>query len=176
MKRLIFLDIDGVLNSEEFFAKRAGLITADEYIDGKGNIDPKAVQLLNKLQGASIVISSSWGDGGGKTEELLKLAGLALPIEGYTKKLHYKHEWACRGNEIEHWIDQNTDFHMGTKWGSEYLDKDFAYVILDDDCDMLLGQKDNFIRVDRWRGLTEENIEKAMEILKIGVDDTNLDT
>jgi len=44
---------------------------------------------------------------------------------------------------------------------------DYEYVILDDDCDMLYGQKDNFVRTDIKVGLTDADIEKVKEILKI---------
>ena len=129
-------------------------------------IDKEAVKLLNQLKGAEIVITSSWGEDGGNTERRLKEAGLELPIVGYTKKVHYKFDWACRGNEIEQWILEN-DGGIGTKYGSEYKSKKFSYVILDDDQDMLLGQKDNFIKIDRYMGLTQNDIEKSIEILNL---------
>jgi hypothetical protein len=45
------------------------------------------------------------------------------------------------------------------------LNCDYEYVILDDDQDMLYGQKDNFIHVNRVSGLTKRNINKARKIL-----------
>ena len=50
-KRIVFLDIDGVMASIPFLYK------------GKGLIDPEKCKLLNTLEniGAEIVISSSWG-------------------------------------------------------------------------------------------------------------------
>ena len=149
----IFLDIDGVLAGEEYLCSRRGLV------------DPEKCSLLNQLKGAEIVISSSWGYDDGKTEETLKACGLELPIVGYTNKLHHQYSWACRGNEIEEWIRQ-TYGGLGTKYGAEYDDKKYEYVIFDDDQDMLLGQIDHFIHVDRMVGLTQENINKAKKILK----------
>ena len=84
-KKIIFLDIDGVLAGEDFFRKRLG-----------GFIDPKKIELINQLKGAEIVISSSWGYDNGRTEKSLRDCGLTLPIIGYTKHEHV--DWICRGN------------------------------------------------------------------------------
>ena len=157
--RIVFLDIDGVLNSEVFFVekRKAGDRTM---------IDADAVSLLNQLSGAHVVVSSSWGENGGQTSKDLEAAGLELPIVGYTKKVHYNFEWACRGNEIEEWL-LSTYGGMGTKFGTAYDSDDYEYVIFDDDSDMLLGQVEHFVYVDRYTGITQNDIEKAKKILKI---------
>ena len=56
---------------------------------------------------------------------------------------------------------------MGTMYGSCYDDDDYDYVILDDDRDMLLGQIDHFIYVNRQTGLTQDDIDKAKKILNL---------
>ena len=132
--------------------------------------------MLNQLQdlGAEIVISSSWGCDNGRTEKTLREVGLELPIIGYTE--HFHNDWMCRGNEIEKWL-LNSFGGMGTKYGSspdgvpyykKYSNKngvDYEFVIFDDDCDFLLGQKDNFIRTSRKTGVTQADIDKAKKIL-----------
>lgn len=151
-KRLVFLDIDGVVNSDNFYAKTKGL---------KGNFDPDSIALLNQLKdtGAEVVVSSSWGEDGIRQ---LKAVGLELPIIGHTRRFH--EDWMCRGNEIEKWLVDNHTY--GTKYGSKYYRKAYEYVIFDDDRDMLLGQMDNFIHVDRKTGVTQEDIDKARAILE----------
>lgn len=147
------LDIDGVLNGEDFYARTKGR---------SGDFDPEAIALLNQLEplGVEVVISSSWGESGVKA---LKEVGLKLPILGCTD--HFYQDWMCRGNEIEKWFIDN--FHSyGTKYGSKYYQKDYEYVIFDDDGDMLLGQIDNFIQTNRQTGLTQADIDKAIKILK----------
>ena len=37
--------------------------------------------------------------------------------------------------------------------------------ILDDDSDMLYIQKDHFIKTDTYKGLSEENVQQAIQIL-----------
>ena len=152
-KKILMLDIDGVLNGEDFYARTKGR---------SGDFDPEAIALLNQLEplGVEVVISSSWGESGVKA---LKEVGLKLPILGCTD--HFYQDWMCRGNEIEKWFIDN--FHSyGTKYGSKYYQKDYEYVIFDDDGDMLLGQIDNFIQTNRQTGLTQADIDKAIKILK----------
>ena len=164
MKRYMFLDLDGVLASYEFLKTRRGFI------------DPDKVALLNQLEGVEVVISSSWGYDNGRTEKTLRDCGLKLPIVGYTD--HFYTDWFCRGNEIEKWLHDNCG-GMCTKWGYDEFglpyykkhfkesDVDYEYVIVDDDTDMLLGQKDNFVHVDREFALQQSDVEKIKEILKL---------
>lgn len=163
-KKIVFLDIDGCVNHERFYAQTMGR---------SGHFDPEIVTLLNQLKeiGAEVVVSSSWGEDGAKQ---LKNVGLKLPIIGCTEHFHV--DWMCRGNEIEKWLLENFG-GMGAKYGTDengtpYYrkhyhpeDTDYEYVIFDDDCDFLLGQKDNFIRINRQTGLTQADIDKARKIL-----------
>lgn len=154
MRRILFLDIDGICNSDVFYLETRGK---------KGNFDPEAISLLNKLKplNVEVVVSSTWGEEGVKQ---LKNVGLELPIIGTT--VHFHTEWFCRGNEIEKWLIDN--FNRGTKFGDSnyFIKRNYNYVIVDDDCDFLLGQKDNFVHVDRKTGITKEDIEKIKKILK----------
>ena len=163
-KKVVFLDIDGVVNSEQWYNKTKGR---------SGDFDPEAIVLLNQLKdiGAEVVISSSWGESGVKP---LQDVGLELPIVGVTE--HFYVDWFCRGNEIEKWLLVNFE-GMGTKYGCDdsgmpYYRKrygneltDYEYVIIDDDTDFLLGQVGNFIHVDRNTGITQADIDKARKIL-----------
>lgn len=157
-ERIVFLDIDGTITGKY------------------GEINPECIKKLNRLKefGTKIVVSSSWGYDEGRTEQKLKEKGLELPIVGYTQ--HFYQEWLCRGNEIEKWIHENFG-GMGTRWGEDYEgepyyrqhfheeDVDYEYVIFDDSGDMLLGQKDNFIQINEFIGITDEDIDKAIKIL-----------
>ncbi len=159
------LDIDGVVNSENWYNKTRGM---------SGDFDPDSIALLNQLKDldVEVVISSSWGEDG---VTQLKNVGLELPIIGCTEHFHV--DWMCRGNEIEKWLSTNFG-GMGTKYGYDEIygmpyyrkhfheeDVDYEYVILDDDSDMLLGQADNFIHVNQMTGVTQADIDKARKIL-----------
>ena len=153
-KKILFLDIDGVLASYDYL------------LSLKGFIDKKKVALLNMLKpyDVEVVISSSWGYNE-DTVKQLTACGLELPIIGGTE--HFYSDWMCRGNEIAKWLVNTFDeYNVYTGKASTYSGKDYEYVILDDDEDMLMCQKDNFIHVDRYTALTEENIKKAIDILE----------
>lgn len=160
-KRILFLDIDGVLASVDFLCRTAARIT-----NGLNRfIDKEKVQLLNKLKpyDVEIVISSSWGYND-DTVKALTDCGLELPIIGGTEHFHV--DWMCRGNEVAKWLSCTFDDYNvfdGRAYG--YEGKDYEYVILDDDCDMLLCQVDNFVKVDCTTALTDEHIEKIIKIL-----------
>ena len=154
-RKILFLDIDGVLASTDFLCKSGGKF-----------IDKEKVSLLNKLKpyDVEVVISSSWGYNDDTVKELTE-CGLELTIIGGTD--HFHSDWLCRGNEIAKWLNDNCgnfDVFDGTTYS--YSDEDYEYVILDDDVDMLMCQKDNFIRVDSYEALTEEDIENAIDILE----------
>lgn len=152
MKYILFLDIDGCVNSDKWYNKTKGL---------KGDFDPEVIELLNTLKddNVEVVVSSSWGEDGVKQ---LKIVGLILPVIGYTE--HFYQDWICRGNEIEKWL-HDTFGGMCTKYGPNYIDKNYNYVIVDDDSDMLLGQKDNFVQINRETGITKKDIQKIKNIL-----------
>lgn len=159
-KKILFLDIDGVLSSNEFFIKTGGK---------SGFIDKEKVALLNKLKpyNVEVVISSSWGYNEDTVNTLIS-CGLELPIIGGTE--HFHNNWVCRGNEIAKWLSVTFDNYSvfnGRPFIYEgYKGSDYEYVIIDDDVDMLMCQKDNFIKVDSDTGLTEDDVNKIIDILE----------
>jgi hypothetical protein len=159
-KKILFLDIDGVLASFDFLIKNGGK---------SGFIERNKVALLNKLKpyGVEVVISSSWGYNKDTVDELIS-CGLELPIISGTD--HFSNDWLCRGNEIAKWIVSifdNYSVFTGKPYIYEgYKGEDYEYVILDDDVDILMCQKDNFVNVSRKTGITEEDIEKIINILE----------
>ena len=153
-RKILFLDIDGVLASYDFLKT------------GSGFIDKEKVALLNKLKpyGVEVVISSSWGYNE-DTVKQLTACGLELPIIGGTE--HFYNDWICRGNEIAKWLFNTfDDYNVFTGRPYNYNGNDYEYVILDDNDDMLMCQKDNFIQVDIDTALTEEDINKAIDIFE----------
>lgn len=143
MKKILFLDIDGVL---------AGFDWLKDWKNNADFLDPKLVQKLNTID-CDIVISSSWGYNGGKTAELLKQKGLKLPIIGYTEHFEIGCDWIVRGNSIKKWLCDNME------------STNFQYVIVDDDSDMLLEQKEHFVQTNVETGITDDNIKKISQIL-----------
>lgn len=158
---IIFLDVDGVLNNEEFFKKRLERKHTDSW--SERYLCPILVEKLNKitdLTNARIVFSSSHRRNWDTEEEMaenLKNGGIKADIIGRTPKLFFENgtHSVPRGCEIKAWIERN----IGDKVS------EFKYVILDDDSDMLYWQRKNFVQTDGQLGLTDEGVHKAIKIL-----------
>jgi hypothetical protein len=164
MQKIIFLDIDGVIATPEFVK------------DGMWALNPNKQKLLGEIlekTNAQIVLSSSWRKHTLKdtitfmeNEGFLfcnKLIGVTIRAYHYIERgIHLS---IPRGVEIKQWLDTNTHSNNGKNYKRKILGVDYQYVILDDDSDMLLEHKDNFIKTDSLIGLTQEDVEKAIEIL-----------
>ena len=146
--KIIFLDIDGVLNHEAFYKERF----ERRYEEGAipypySEIDKNSV--LCTQTNAKVVISSSWRHSGLEfCKEVLENSGFTGDIIDITPDLPNN----PRGNEIHKWITDNETSIT-------------RYIILDDDYDMMGWQKDHFIQIDRFVGLTLDDVEKATNIL-----------
>lgn len=148
--KILFLDVDGVINSEDYAVYR---YAAKKY-DSDEFIDERAVAFLNyiidKTQ-AKIVLSSSWRGNFDETYERLKKVGFKYNFFDKTPYLESRH----RGSEIQKWIDEYEKTHKPLE----------SYVILDDDDDMLDEQSEHFVHCNCVHGLTWHDCYKAIEIL-----------
>jgi hypothetical protein len=184
--KIIFLDIDGVLNHQkwyEFRHKNVDIkLVASEY--PKYEFDPNSVECLNWITdatGAKIVVSSTWRHG--KTveelQELLKSVGVTGEVIGKTPSFGSPKNYDGRGEnpgytiprgcEIDYWLDRQ-DFQR-INWSIE-VQKEYAekskvsnYIILDDDSDMLYNQREHFFKTPQLTGLDTEIAKKAILFL-----------
>tara|TARA_Y100001001_G_scaffold160527_1_gene183311 strand:+ start:125 stop:613 length:489 start_codon:yes stop_codon:yes gene_type:complete len=156
--RLVFLDIDGVLNK--------GLIAsaspAEDIIRSEfGWMNRSLVANFNALvalTGAKIVISSSWRcQTLAKTREVLRAFDVSGEIIGQTPELG---SGFVRGHEIQAWIDENAVI-LGATTGEAFT----SYVILDDSAVMLPHQQPHYVKTDPFVGLSVEMQEKAAALL-----------
>lgn len=159
--KVIFLDIDGVLNSEEYLHNEVPAF-------GENQIDPQAVDLLNQLvsaTGASIVISSSWRHiwPFEKIGQMLAQRGFEFSDRVIDKTPDDWHE-GFRGNEIEQWL---------ALWKErlridEEAEAITSYVIIDDASDFNSEQMCRFVHTNFSVGLTPADVQKATKILNRG--------
>lgn len=156
--KVIFLDVDGVLNSE--VSREQERNNFDNWMEHE--VSEMHVNNLKKIvdaTGAQIVLSSSWRFDHPKAtgrdfivdplmkvlDRKLKAAG--LDIIDVTPDLRGK----IRGAEIQDWLDRHSEVER--------------FVILDDDVDMNDEQKPFFVNTTFKNGLTDELANKAIEIL-----------
>lgn len=155
--KVIFLDIDGVLNS-----------WATGY-----KITTKKLQLLNNLieqTGAKIVISSSWRIGSKDVKEFLdkNFSKCTFRLDNFKdatnheciENIFYNDNiidltdtfGPSRGDEIKRWLDNHEDIE--------------SYVIIDDSIDMLDEQLEHLVQTDTYYGITDREVHLACLILK----------
>jgi hypothetical protein len=137
-RRVIFLDIDGVL---------APIRRWDRY----GDLDPACIQLLNEIVAggeADVVISSTWRHGKTVTElqEILQAQGFAGRVLDTTPT---SRPGAHRGDEIAAWLAEHA------------VD---GYVIIDDHADMG-ALRTHLVQTSPAHGLQPADVPRAIEIL-----------
>ena len=165
-RKILFLDIDGVLNTERHheYCYENGIDNSDEY----GYLfDPMAVKNLARIvdeSGACIVISSSWKYSGLSTLVDMwndrALPGRVIDITPDTESdqfllnadLENMEFLSCKGYEIKEWL---------TAHGKNVS----QYAILDDEQEMLPEQQSHFVQTNPVVGISEEDAEKAITIL-----------
>ena len=150
--RVLFLDIDGVLNSHRTVVALNGY-PHDVSPGGLAQFDMVAVALLRglcKAGGVQIVLSSTWR----LDREWAKIGpALGLPIIDRTPSM-----LGPRGNEIACWLD----------------DKPVErYAILDDDSDMLPEQMPYFVKTMHEDGMTWQPFVKLCELFSVNPYDCN---
>lgn len=162
---IIFLDIDGVLNT---------VYTKQQTKYGFTFVEDRFVSVLKQMKeelNAEIVLSSTWREGWYHIEqgkesidssdflELKdKLQEFDISLLGYTPPIldKYKHLCFCHPNraaEIQKWLDN---------WTGEPIEH---FVILDDYPKMKpLGKY--FVRISETEGLQQKHIRKAKQIFQ----------
>jgi hypothetical protein len=158
--KIIFLDIDGVLNVMHRDRDEYGAIFHQNFVNNLETV-------INET-GAKIIISSSWRHGGlQRMKDMWSFRNLPSEVIGITPDLWEEiegedfHEKLLRGHEIQMVLDANPEIT--------------SYVIFDDDDDILPSQLPNFVMcsnninhtdsVDIGYGLTKECAKKAIRIL-----------
>lgn len=141
MRKILFLDVDGVLNSKE---------TLQRSNHGYIGIDPYLTILVHRIvaaTGCDVVLSSSWR----KMEQGYEEVNAVIPLIDKTGSCCA----GIRGVEIYEWLVKNVPYQ-------DRADNNFRYAILDDDSDMLMWQADHFFKTSFDHGITEEISQKVI--------------
>ena len=151
--RVLFLDIDGVLNSKHWMLKNRDVRenAQNRFENLIAQLDPIAVRLVSDFvesMNLTVVISSSWRFGHPLDEinSLLVATGWdATPAIDITPRT----DSFNRGSEIDVWLTQHPEVTN--------------HVILDDDSDFLEGQ--HLVQTSWETGVTHEHIDLAIGFL-----------
>ena len=172
MRKYVFIDFDGVLNTERHHSEL--ISSGQKCFDRYGPLfDPVAVGNLKRIvdeTDAEIVIISSWKlEGVDRMMSLWKARKMPGVLAGCTPDcisgmdlLNVNLEdsaafanLAGKDNEVKQWLRENAP-----KKADGY-----RYVILDDVPDFLPEQMENYIQISPAVGITAEYAEKAIDIL-----------
>ena len=178
--KVIFLDIDGVLNSDR---------TLYEYISLEDDLILNLKKLVDKT-GAKIILSSSWRNIPDAIRQLMeKFDHYGLFISGMTTEgveLDFIQRFGFKptkrylddkfGFELSSDKDPDKKYEMTFDRGAEIFKwlcdhDDCDYVILDDDIEDIKPyfKKTVIIKTSYKTGLTKEDVEKAINILNKNV-------
>lgn len=190
--KIIFLDIDGVLNCEK--AYRSGECNYVKWNWENGTEDHHqsfcswSKELLNKLideTDAKIVISSTWRNSGiDFMRKVWELEGMHGEIIGITPSFRgdINGYTIPRGCEIDYYLEHDLKFNH-INWDKsvqqEYIERTGVenYIIIDDDSDMLYGQRNHFVHVlpspRNREGFNQKYYKEALSKLTKTVIDLN---
>ena len=154
---VVFLDIDGVLNSKQWYAHDAasheGISpSSSERRLWERSIDPDCVQRLNRIlqqTGAVVIVSSSWRKKHALSEivSILESRGFRGEVAGATSA----NGTLSRTEEIAAWLKENRS-------------PGAAYVVVDDEITSGLPAE-RVISPSNQTGLTDKDVEQAIAIL-----------
>lgn len=170
--RIIFLDIDGVLNSSDWSQRRGDPETGGMSTDQRRaqRIDPDAVARLDRLvarSAADVVLCSAWRASGVESmRRVLALRGFRGRLIDRTpvrqehdlelfRRLHGKpaadpSPWP-RGYELQQWLDARPEIES---------------IVILDDCASMKHLSPWQVRTSMRDGLLDEHVERALEILR----------
>jgi hypothetical protein len=151
--RLLFLDIDGVLNSRQTYNKDL------PDFHGLGKLDPECVRNLNlitRTTGCGLVLSSAWRHEilmGAMTPAQFAQSMREFGVEGeFVGITPYIPGGVFRAEEIRAWL--LTHEQTGT------------FVVVDDDSDAEIPGR--FVLTDFEYGLTEEKAQEVIRLMNDG--------
>lgn len=168
--KILFLDVDGVLNSDEYFRSQdyqnARNRNEDRFLC---SINKQNVQVLNRIieqTSAKIVVSSTWRyhKTPEQMQDILRSRGFIGDVIGRTPMFPIESDHSIsselginmsalydRGLEIRQWLIENQDI----------VDR---FAIVDDSWEMLTV-KEFFVKTSYRHGLRDEDAEKIIALL-----------
>lgn len=144
---IIFLDVDGVLNSEH---PMEGDFSFYEIHMGSGELNRFCIlrlkRILDNVENSKIVLSSSWRTDSWRVNKLKQfLSNYGIEQNRF---IDITPRIGTRTKDIQTWLDDNKDIVE-------------RYVAIDD----FLLDLDNSVRTEARIGMTDDNVDKCIRIL-----------
>lgn len=169
MKKIIFLNFDGVLNTEHY--QNYLMYERKSRQDKHGVLfDPEAVRQLKRIVDvtkADIVIESSWKYLGlAAMQEMWKERDLPGKVIGITDS-SVSDNWLLTANldDIDPAMGHRNGMEIAS-WLADYTKNDVRYVIIDDEYVCLESQVPHFILTNPYDGITEDIADRVIAILE----------
>lgn len=160
--KVIFLDVDGVLNPlvNIYMRKEKGEPTSSYYITIPGDKIYRLKQIVDKTN-AILIMSSSW--------RLGFVASTMTPSKSYT---NLNNQLMKYGIQLSGWTPVHKDRIRGIEinwWLESFMRTNGykpKYIILDDDLQDLIGfHKGHIVRTTSLLGLQDEHVNIAISLL-----------
>lgn len=170
-QRVIFLDVDGVLNSimtEERADHQTMMPTDGPGFIGMGKEFVDRLNDVIRETGAVVCVSSTWriGQTVESIQRVLHAFGVSCEVIGMTKDLRRRPSgwdpygpWSAiptRGDEIDEWLEDN-----GPVAG---------FAVIDDSTDAGMGKWSGKRYVQTYDGMTPEDAQELMRMLMLPLD------
>jgi hypothetical protein len=143
--KVLFLDIDGVINSVRTAVANGGYPFELEEQEAFDQVAIKLIRGLCRAGDVKIVLSSAWRLYHAVPDVA---AAFDLPLIGKTKA-----GGKSRGHDIQAWLDAHPEVT--------------AYAIVDDTPHMLESQADRFVQTDPYNGLAWKDFEQLCKLFDV---------
>lgn len=164
--KVIFLDIDGVLNYTKWYTddRNPGNLYGQE-----GDLDPLCIDRVIRIceeTGAKVIISSDWRISWYGTQIRLGRMGLDENfVVDKTPEFIWRH--LSKHDYFNEDYEETYDYSRGAEvdaWLAAHPEC-INFVIIDDRTDFTDKQKEHFVHVDSMWGLTDDHVKLAINIL-----------
>lgn len=168
MKRIIFLDFDGVLNTEKY--QNQLKINGEKRDDDFGSLfDPESVKnlktILDAVPDALLVVTSTWKDVLGEDEIYRLWDERKMPGRLYGLTRPYMPDFSSFDPETDDFSIMAGKGYEVKQWLNGHAKGGCRYVILDDMSYFLPEQQPYHVKVDAFNGITKDNVAEALSIL-----------
>lgn len=167
MRRILFLDFDGVINTYDTARLDVDCVMIyDQATTDLYNVDmARNVERLCKRYDLSIVISSSWRECYMKheLEYILRYMGITAELIGTTTSDHLDNTYRDRCDDDIFAISRDRGMQISQWLSRTHYDIE-SYIVLDDNLYAAYGHEDKFIHCDRYIGFDDDAFIRAIEI------------